>query len=234
MQQQPQYQQQQQYEQQQQQQYGMQGGVAGVPGVVYQQQPVAAVGMTGGPLMQQQFMPPQQQQQQQLFPPQQQQQQQQMAVLGGQMQLFPAPGAPTARPMVSRRQQQQQQLQPGLAPHQQQQQQYQAAVPQLLQPLPAAGGVGFAAAAAPVGGAVLPMQAWQMLPAHICESLVQIMAARPNLGPAVTDLQGLAQLSGLSGAGQARVVQQLWSMPVPPLPSMAVGLLQLVCSTAGL
>jgi hypothetical protein len=132
--------------------------------------------------------------------------------------------------MVSRRQQQQ--LQPGLGPYQQQQQQYpQTAAPQLLQPLPAAGGVGFAAA--PVGGAVLPMQAWQMLPAHICESLVQIMSVRPNLGPAVTDLQGLAQLSGLSAAGQARVVQQLWSMPVPPLPSMAVGLLQLVCSTAG-
>jgi hypothetical protein len=88
-------------------------------------------------------------------------------------------------------------------------------------------------ASAPAGAAALPMQAWQMLPAQICESLVQILVARPNLGLAVTDLQGLGQLAGLSGAGQSRIVQQLWTMPVPPAPSMAAGLLQMLCGTAG-
>jgi hypothetical protein len=82
------------------------------------------------------------------------------------------------------------------------------------------------------GHQTLPMQAGLMLPPHICESLVQILTARPNLGPALSSLQGLGQLAGLSGAAQARVVEQLWSIPVPPVPSMVAGLLQMLCSTA--
>jgi hypothetical protein len=196
--------------------------------------------MIGGMVFQ-----PQQQQQQQL-----QQQGQQMGMFGGQLQLLPTPGAPGVRPMVSRRQQQQPQIYAAAAaPPQQQQQQYQAYAPQFQQqqqyPQQAYGAVGgmpqqqqqqqqqnMGTIGQP-GPQALPMQAWQLLPPHICESLVQILAARPNLGPAFSNLQGLGQLSGLAGAAQARVVEQLWSIPVPPVPSMVVGLLQILCSTAG-
>jgi hypothetical protein len=80
---------------------------------------------------------------------------------------------------------------------------------------------------------LLPPQAWQLLPAAVCESLMQVMTQRPNLGPAVTDMQGLAQLAGLSVGARERVLQSLWSMPVPPVASMSAGLLQMMCATAG-
>lgn len=241
--------------QQQQPQQQLYGGDLGGPlnptGVQQQQQALSGFSQLPGTLLQ-----PQPQQQQHAYPAavgagapgllggtvvgglhfQPQQQQQQFGVVGGQMQLMPSqPAAPSVRPMVSRRQQlaaadplQQQQQQ-----YVQQQQQQYTALPQQQQqytfmPQPQQ---GFTAAT--TTAAVLPAQAWSLLPTNVCESLVQILAARPNLAPAVQNLSALSQLSGLSAGAQGRVVSALWSVPVPPVASMAAGLMQMLCGTAG-